>query len=163
MITFSFLDKNEFPCIAPSLFNILADNMEKIAPTGNTRQEDYACWYTSVKEGLQKEQRQMILIKDDESIVGFFQYFTNADTFRAEEIQFAPAYQGKGLFRPLCGFVKQNIRQDLAFADAYANIHNEKSIGILTKMGLKNTGLNKNGRSYHFEGSFADLKKWYET
>ncbi|MBQ6862802.1 MAG: hypothetical protein IJO14_01050 [Clostridia bacterium] len=163
MITFSFLNKNEFHQIAPVIFSILADNMEKIAPTGNTRQEDYACWYTSVKEGLQREERQMILIHDDENLVGFFQYFTNTDTFRMEEIQFAPDYQGVGLFRPLCGFVKQNIRQDLASVDAYANIHNEKSIGILTKMGLKNTGLNKNGRSYHFEGSFADLKKWYET
>ncbi len=163
MITFSFLNKNEFHQIAPVIFSILADNMEKIAPTGNTRQEDYHCWYSSVCEGLKKEERQMILIQDDEKLVGFFQYFTNSDTFRMEEIQFHPDYQGKGLFRPLCGFVKQNIRQDLAFADAYASIHNEKSIGILTKMGLKNTGLNKNGRSFHFKGNFEDLKKWYET
>lgn len=163
MITFSFLNKTEFDCIAPALFNILADNMEKIAPTGNTRQEDFDCWYNSVCEGLKKEERQMILIKDDETIVGFFQYFTNTDTFRMEEIQFHPDYQGIGLFRPLCGFVAQNIRQDLAFADAYASIHNEKSIGILTKMGLQNIGLNKNGRSFHFKGNFEDLKKWYET
>ena len=35
-------------------------------------------------------------------------------------------------------------------------------IGILEKIGLKNTGPNKNGHSYHFKGRFVDLVKWYE-
>ena len=80
-----------------------------------------------------------------------------------EEIQFIPEYQGKGIFRELYGFVLNNIRNDLAFVEAYASINNQKSIGILEKFGLSNMGFNKNGRSYHFKGKFSDLIKWYES
>ena len=80
-----------------------------------------------------------------------------------EEIQFKPEYQGKGIFRKLYGFVLKNIRNDLEFVEAYASVYNQKSIGILENFGLSNEGLNKNGRSYHFKGSFNNLIKWYES
>ena len=76
---------------------ILADNMEKIAPTGNSREDDFNCWYDSVSDGLKREKRQIVLIKDGKNIIGFFQYYTNTDTFMMEEIQFKPEYQGKGV------------------------------------------------------------------
>ena len=80
-----------------------------------------------------------------------------------EEIQFKPSYQGKGIFRNLYGFVFSKIETDLEYVKAYASIQNSKSIGILENLGLTNIGLNKNGRSYHFQGKYADLKKWYEA
>ena len=80
-----------------------------------------------------------------------------------EEIQFKPEYQGKGAFRDLYGFVLSNIKIDIQFVEAYANIKNTKSIAILQKLGLLNIGLNKNGRSYHFKGKFSDLVKWYQS
>ena len=163
MISFEYLNKSDFSAFARQIFDILADNMTMIAPTGNSREEDFVLWSDAVSDGLQREERQMILIKDNETIVGFFQYYTNADTFMMEEIQFRPEYQGKGLFRELYGFVLKNVRNDLEFVEAYASINNKKSIGILEKFGLSNIGLNKNGRSYHFEGRFVDLIKWYES
>lgn len=162
-IKFEYLNKVDFAEAAPVIFNILADNMEKIAPTGNTREEDYECWCKSVRDGLQLDERQIILIKDDDCIIGFFQYYTNADTFMMEEIQFRTEYQGKGIFRQLYAFLVENVRNDLEFVEAYANVNNQKSIGILKKFGLSNIGLNKNGRSYHFKGKYADLIKWYEN
>ena len=137
--------------------------MTVIAPTGNSREYDFKCWYEAVNDGLQREERQIILIKDNDKIIGFFQYFTNADTFMMEEIQFKPEYQGKGVFRELYGFILNNIKNDLEFVEAYANVNNRKSVGILEKLGLSNTGLNKNGHSYHFKGRFVDLIKWYES
>ena len=163
MISFEYLNKPDFSAFARQIFDILADNMTMIAPTGNTREEDYNCWYECVTDGLKRDERQIILIKDNETIVGFFQYYTNADTFMMEEIQFRPEYQGKGVFRKLYGFILKNIRNDFEFVEAYASINNQKSIGILEKFGLLNAGLNKNGRSYHFKGRFADLIKWYES
>ena len=162
MIAFEYLNKLEFPVISIEMFNILADNMTAIAPTGNSREDDYKCWYDAVNSGLQREERQIILIKDNDKIIGFFQYYTNTDTLMMEEIQFKPEYKGKGIFRELYGFVFLNIKAGVKFVEAYANINNVKSIGILEKCGLSNIGLNKNGRSYHFIGKYEDLKKWYE-
>lgn len=162
-IRFEYLNKPDFSTVSNDIFNILADNMEKIAPTGNTREDDYNCWYESVSDGLNRDERQIILIKDNDDIIGFFQYYTNKDTFMMEEIQFKSEYQGKGVFRELYGFVLKNIKNDLEFVEAYANISNGKSIGILEKFGLTNTGLNKNGRSCHFKGNYTDLLKWYHS
>lgn len=161
-ITFEHLNKVQFPEIARQLFDILANNMTVIAPTGNTREEDYVCWLGGVGDGLKREERQLVLIKDENKLIGFFQYYTNADTFMMEEIQLVPEYQGKGVFRKLYGFMLENIRLDLEFVEAYANIHNSKSIAILEKMGLINIGLNKNGNSYHFKGEFSGVVKWCE-
>ncbi len=163
MMSFSYLNKHEFSTISNNIFNILADNMEKIAPTGNTREDDYKCWYESVSDGLNRDERQVILIKDNDNIIGFFQYYTNENTFMMEEIQFKPEYQGKGVFRVLYGFVISHIRDDIEFVEAYANISNSKSIGILENLGLTNIGLNKNGRSYHFKGKYSDLLEWFHS
>lgn len=157
------MDKEAFYSLSNILFDILADNMQVIAPTGNTREEDYKCWYEGVGDGLKRAERQIVLIEDADSIVGFFQYYTNEDTFMMEEIQFKSEYQGKGVLRELYGFILNNIENDLEFVEAYANVNNQKSIGILDKFGLSNIGLNKNGISYHFKGRFVDLIKWYES
>lgn len=162
-ITFTYLNKPDFSTVANEIFNILADNMEKIAPTGNTREEDFKCWYEGVSNGLKRDERQIVLIKDADSIIGFFQYYTNADTFMMEEIQLKPKYHGKNIFRDLYGFLIENIREDIEFVEAYANITNHKSICILEKMGLSRIGMNKNGRCFHFRGIYSDLLKWYNT
>lgn len=157
------LNKLDFPSVCRFLFNILADNMSDIAPTGNTREEDYICWFNAVSNGLQRDERQIILIKDKDVIVGFFQYYTNEEKFMMEEIQFKPEYQGKGILRKLYGFVLGRIRMDIRFVEAYASTSNKKSIDILERFGMQNIGLNKNGRSYHFKGRLTDLKEWYEN
>ena len=162
MINFEYLNKSDISVYAQTIFDILSNNMTKIAPTGNTLEEDFRMWLSAVSSGLQRDERQIILIKDSENVVGFFQYYTNEDTFMMEEIQFKPEYQSKGIFRKLYGFVFKNIRNDLKFVKAYANICNKKSIGILGKLGLDNIGLNKNGHSYHFKGEFNSLVEWYE-
>ncbi len=162
-ISFEYLNKPDFSNVSNDIFNILADNMSVIAPTGNTREVDYNCWYESVSDGLNRDERQIILIKKNDNIIGFFQYYINEDTFMMEEIQFKSEYQGKGVFRALYGFVIPHIRDDIEFVEAYASISNSKSIGILEKLGLTNIGLNQNGRSYHFKGNYADLLKWYHS
>ncbi len=161
-VTFEYLNKADFTAISPVIFGILADNMELIAPTGNSRDEDYKYWYEGVGEGLKRDERQIILIKDNDCIIGFFQYYTNPDTFMMEEIQFKSEYQGRNVFRSLYGFLLLNIRHDIKFVEAYANTANHKSIGILEKLGLSKIGTNKNGNSYHFRGDYSDLIKWYK-
>lgn len=160
-IKFEILRKSDFSSVSSDIFNILADNMTIIAPTGNARDDDYKCWRQSVSDGLKRDERQIILIKFNDSIIGFFQYYVNENTFMMEEIQFKSEYQGKGIFRVLYGFIISQIKENIEFVEAYANISNHKSIGILKKMGLTSIGLNKNGRSCHFKGYYSDLLKWF--
>ena len=160
-LVFEHMENDRFSANAYDIFNILADNMTVIAPTGNTREEDYNCWYGCVSDGLKHNERKIVLIKDNNVIIGFFQYYLNEDTFMMEEIQLMPEYHGKGVFRALYNFVIPHIKDDIKFVEAYASVTNSKSIGILEKFGLINIGLNKNGRSYHFKGYYSDLLKWY--
>lgn len=163
---FSYLNKTKFNEYAPYIFGILADNMTKIAPTGNTREEDYKCWYGAVSEGLSRAERQIILITDSTSneIIGFFQYYVNADTFVMEEIQIVSKHQGKNnIFRNLYGFILDGMKKDVEFVEAYANKSNFKSIGILQRLGLSVIGTNKNGNSFHFKGKYTDLIKGYKS
>lgn len=162
-LTFEYLNKENFSAVSNVLFSILADNMEKIAPTGNTRKEDYKCWYDAVSDGLTHAERQIILINHDGNIIGFFQYYTNSDTFVMEEIQLASEYKGKGAFRKLYGFMIENLNNDIEFVEAYANIANDKSILILEHIGLVKTGMNKNGCSFRFRGKFSDLLRWFNN
>lgn len=162
-ITFEYLDKRNFVSVSTSLFSILADNMEKIAPTGNMRDEDYKFWYEGVYDGLKRHERQIILVKDTDSIIGFFQYYIKTDTLMMEEIQLKSEYQGKNIFRSLYGFLLSNISNDLNSVEAYASITNHKSIGILERLGLSKIGTNRNGRSFHFKGSYSDLEGWFNN
>lgn len=162
MISFEYLNKPEFEKYSQPIFDILADNMTVIAPTGNSRAKDFELWSEAVSGSLERAERQIILIKDNEVLIGFFQYNVNENIFLMEEIQFKPEYHGKGIFRELYSFVFSNLKDGLVYVEAYASVNNKKSIGILEKLGLSNVGLNKNGRSYHFKGSFNDLIKWFE-
>lgn len=57
------------------------------------------------------------------------------------------------------GFLISNIRDEIKFVEAYANIENHKSIVILENLGLYKIGMNKNGHSFHFRGNYSDLIK----
>ncbi len=109
---------------------------------------------------MKQDVRQIVLIKENDNLIGFFQYYTNEDTFMMEEIQLKLNYQGKGIFRKLYGFLISGIGVDCDFVEAYANIANSKSIGILKRLGLEKIGMNKNGSCFHFKGKYSSMFKW---
>ena len=79
-----------------------------------------------------------------------------------EEIQIRKSYQGKyNIFERIYKFVLDNIKDGVCVVEAYADKRNIKSVGILGKLGLTIVGENKNGISYHFRGTYADLLNWY--
>lgn len=161
-VSFTYLSKPDFPHIARDIFDILENNMSRIAPTGLTAEENYRCWYSSVSEGLKKAPRQIVLIQDGGKLIGFFQYYTNSETFMMEEFQLRPEYHGTGIFRALYAFVIPCIPEHPPCIEAYASIRNDRSIGILQKLGLKKQNLNKTGHSWHFKGDYADFLRWYQ-
>lgn len=162
-MTFEYMNKKDFAFLSRQIFDILADNMSQIAPTGNSREEDFECWFSAVGDGLCCDARQIILIKNGTEIIGFFQYYTTEDTLMMEEIQLASQWHGKAnIFRNLYGFLLKNIPCNLKYVKAYANKQNAKSISILKRLGLQIVEENKNGNSYFFAGDFADLLNWHK-
>ncbi len=158
---FSFvpIDRRNARNILPRLFEVLHSNMSVIAPTGNSYMEDEELWVSCIAEALEKSARQLLLVMDGEAVAGFFMYYVNGDLWMMEEIQFAPAYQGSGLFRALYAHLLEILPDSVKYVEAYANKQNQKSIGILTHLGLAVMGENKNGNSYHFRGRYSDLKE----
>lgn len=164
MFDISFLRRDEFEQYAEVLFSILYDNMSRIAPTGNSREEGYLYWFDANKEELKNENRHIIIIvqKETNEIAGFFKYSVQNDVFFMEEIQIRKSYQGKyNIFEKIYRFVLDNMKDGVCVLEAYADKRNIKSIGILGKLGLGIVGENKNGISYHFRGTYADFLNWY--
>ncbi len=162
MIRFEFLLKNDFEKLSKQIFKILSDNMQKIAPTGNSYKDDYKYWNDAVGEAIKKENRNIILIYYDNNLIGFFQYYTNNTIFMMEEVQINANYQHKyGIFRELFNFIFSNLPNNIETVEAYANKQNIKSNSILIKMGLQVVGKNKSGNSFFYQGKFIDLLAWY--
>ena len=157
--TFRPLEKESQGEVLPGLFAILHGNMDAIAPTGKGYEEDESLWCSCIGEALEKEPRRLLVIRDGETVAGFFMYYVNGSLFMMEEIQFSPAYQGSGLFRALYAHLAKILPPEVEFVEAYANKKNEKSQGILARLGLERIGENKNGNSYHFRGRYEALKK----
>ncbi len=155
------LDKFQKDAVLPLLFDILHANMSKIAPTGNSYEEDLAFWLSCVSPALEKEPRRILLLYDGDEIAGFFQYFVNNGLFMMEEIQFRDRYQGTGVFRELYAYLIRIIPRDTEFVEAYANKGNHKSIAVLNHLGLEIVGENKSGISYHFRGRYETILRRY--
>ena len=162
-VSFRYLQKPPSPDILDEIFDILATNMRVIAPTGLTYEEDRAQWLSCVPPALEKEARQILLIYDQNKLIGFFQYYVTADhsTFMMEELQFKEAYRGSGLFGDLYRYLLPRLPADIQAVEAYADKRNQKSLAVLSHLGLTVVGENKNGISYHLRGSYAELKKRY--
>ena len=133
--------------------------MNVIAPTGNSYTEDETLWCSCIAEALEKPARQLLLLQDSETLAGFFMYYVNGELWMMEEIQFASAYQGSGLFRALYAHLMESLPNSVEYVEAYANKQNQKSIGILEHLGLAVTGENHNGNCYHFRGRYRDLRE----
>ncbi len=159
VIEFSFLDKQKAEKYLPDLFAILHSNMSLIAPTYNSYKEDFEIWYPSIIPALQKEQRQIVLMFVDSTLVGYFQYYINIDkcSLMMEEIQIVKAMQGRGIFSAFYKWLVRQLPEDILYVEAYANKKNHKSQAILKHMGLLQSGENKSGNSFYYKGEYANL------
>ena len=163
MLKFILLDKSKFEAVSTAIFGILAENMSAIAPTGSTYEKDYELWFKAVGNGLKNELRQIILINYGDALIGFFQYYVNDGLFMMEEVQIAPQFQGKDVFRKLFGFIFSILPGNIEIVEAYANKQNIKSQDILQRLGLRQIGESKDGNSYRYRGEYASLVDWYST
>lgn len=141
----------------PRMFDILAGNMRIIAPTGDSYEEDRRIWQAEAVPAFE----HVILIFDDDRLVGYFQYRLQDNTLRMDEIQFAKPYQGSGLFKRLYQYLTTIIPQDTQHVAACANKMNQKAQNILEYLGLQRIGENKNGKSFIYNGAYQAILEKY--
>ena len=93
--------------------------------------------------------------------MGYFQYSLRDTVFIMEEIQFHPSIWGSGAFRELYRFLAGIIPENMTTVEAYANKKNLRSQAILEHLGLKISGENKSGRSWHYTGDCREMLNKY--
>ena len=164
MLEFRYMEPGQFERYGREIFSILAENMSQIAPTGNDYETDYRNWRGSMECALQDRERHVVLLLEEDNLIGYFQYAVVGTAFRMEEIQLRSDYQGAGqVFRQLYRFVIPKLPGTCQFVEASARKENLKSNGILTHMGLQLAGENLSGSSNRYRGTMYDLKVWLET
>jgi len=160
---FIYMERKVFGEYAERMFQILSGNMTRIAPTGNSIEEDRKTWIQAMTAQLADPERKVVLIFCDGMLAGYFQYLVRNGVFHMEEIQFDAVYQGTGTFRCLYGFLIGRLVPAPEFVEAFANKQNAKSIGIQRRMGMEVVGENRSGRSWRLRGRYEDLVKWYAS
>ena len=154
---FAYANKMQLESVLPILFEILHANMNQIAPTGNTYEDDYKVWASNICPAMEKPQRQIVLMYSEGTIIGYFQYSIHSEIFMMEEIQINKAYHGTGIFSALYRWLICQLPDNLKTVEAYANKQNFKSQGVLAHLGLMATGESNNGKSYHYKGEYKKL------
>ena len=158
---FKYVNKAQLKDILPRLFEILHANMSRIAPTGNTYEDDYKIWFSNIYPAMEKTQRQIVLMYSEKDIIGYFQYNVNCETFEMEDIQVNKVYHGTGIFSAFYTWLVRQLPGDIKNVEAYADKKNIKSQGVLEHLGLTQIGENKNGKSYHYKGEYKKILDKY--
>ena len=160
-VRFEYLNREEYDKILPDLFQILHSNMSVIAPTNLSYDEDFKIWISNIYPSLQDDFRRTVLINVDGMLIGYFRYSLNLSSLLMEDIQIISEYQGSGVFSLLYKWLVKELPQSIETVEAYANMQNSKSIGVLEHLGLCYVGVNKTGKSFHYKGDYSSLLKKY--
>ena len=159
--SFRKMNRADISVYKRALYDILYQNMSRIAPTGNAYEEDFEIWSKYTVPRWSGGQCAVLLIFSADRLCGYFQYALVNGTFLMEEIQFDASVQGSGLFTELYRYLIRILPPQTQYVEAYANKKNEKAQAILSRLGLKIAGENKNGRSFRFRGDYACLRERY--
>ncbi len=160
-IRFEYAPKTELTELLPQLFEILYSNMKLISPTRNTYTEDYEIWFSNVSPALNKPQRQIALMFDDNRIIGFFQYYVNRSVFMMEEIQIDKVYHGTGVFSAFFRWLLPILPPDIKTVEAFAEKNNLKSQAILTHLSLMIASENTDADFCRYSGKYEQFKRKY--
>ncbi len=157
--TFEYADKAELEAILPRCFRLFYENMRAVAALGDYGAE-FEEWYGEVYPAMKNTPREIILMRDGEKLVGYFQYYAVRGVFMMEEIQIVRAHHGSGLFREFYTWLIGKLPEGIATVRAYSHKDNLKSQGILRHLGLSECG--ESGDLLEYRGEYAVLKEKFE-
>ncbi len=159
---FKILDKSKVDENLPILFDILYENMEKIAPFGKKHENAKAEWLEKVTPAMKSDRRQIVLMYEGDILAGYAQYYTNETVLMIEEIQLKSKYQRTMLLYEFCKFMKAIVSSEITYIEAYADVRNANSQKLMEALDMKI--INDDGKYYHFRGALGTLKirkrKW---
>lgn len=158
---FEYAQKSEMSILLPKLYEILYSNMSLIAPSGNSYEKDFEIWYSNVYPAMMNTPREIVLMYDESTIIGYFQYYVNGGVFMMDEIQIKQEYQGAGVFSSFYSWLVQRLPAAIQSVEAFTSKQNQKSQGILEHLGLDQVGENKNRSCYHYKGDYKKLHDKY--
>lgn len=133
---FSYLNKAEKALWLPRLFDLLHENMERIAPSELPREQEKAQWLSQVGPALEKAPRQIILCFVKGELAGYIQYYIREHMLMVEELQLKGQFQRTALLYGLCKHLLSVLPGDLKTVEAYADKRNLASIRMMEKLGM---------------------------
>ena len=160
-VQFIYMTVEECDDILPQLFHILYSNMCIIAPTNHSYDEDFKIWISNIYPSMRDDFRKIVLIYAEGRLIGYFRYSVISSSLFMEDLQIISEYQGSGIFSSLYKWLVKELPQNIVTVEAYANMQNSKSIGVLEQLGLCYVGVNKTGKSFHYKGDYSSLLKKY--
>lgn len=152
-----------FEAYAQGLFAILADNMSKISPTGNSQEEDFCLWSGVLRQRLSNGECSVVAFLFAGQLAGYFQYSLRQDVLLIEEIEIAPPFRVRhNILGRTIKLLPALAPSNIAYVEAYANKNNSTSTHLLEKAGFENIGANKSGSSYLYRGQYPALAKRFK-
>ena len=159
MASFCFLDKNEKEMWLPNFFDLFYENMQKIAPSESTYDEERERWISTVSEALEKEPRRIIVCSVNGEFAGFLMYYVRKNLLMVEELQIKKKYQMPLLFYQLCKYLGEKLPKEIEYIEAYAHKQNVNSQGIMNVLGMEKIDDSRYPHLIHLRGSFQKAKK----
>ena len=141
----------------PALFAIFHGNMQVFDPWEESR------WCAVIFHALEDPRRVMLVVQENDEIVGFFMYACNGENFLMEEIQLIPRVQGMGLFRAIYAEVLPRLPDTVVRVEAYAHKDNLRSQGILSHLGLSMLGDGADQDIRHWRGDFRTFLQKFNS
>lgn len=156
------LSKKEVLSLLDDMFAIISFNMKSIINTGNTGDEDYKSWKSSMLKELDNNHKKWIGAFENNMLIGYFLYKINDNNVSLDEIQVVKNHQGDGYtFIKLFKYVLKDCDiKDTYMVTTYVNNNNVKSKAIVNKFGFE--VLEKKERGLKYINSFCNLRKKLE-
>lgn len=142
-----FLDKKTEMPMLERLFDLLCENMEAIAPSGLSYEEEKRIWLSQVVPAMEKEPRQILLLTDGNGLMGYCQYYISSGILMVEEVQLRRDCRSSSA---IVSLVRMLLKQagKVTFLEAYADRRNRTSRSLLEKLGMECIG--EDGQFLHY-------------
>lgn len=150
---FYYLDKFKKDYWLPQLFDLLYENMQSIAPSGLSYEQEKAEWLTAVSPALEKAPRKIIMCFVCGELAGYIQYYIREQMLKVEEIQLKKKYHRTFLFYKFCKYLVSVVPDNLKTIEAYADKRNWNSISLMERLGMHPCELESDSPFVHMRGA----------
>ena len=137
MTTYTHMDKTQKDRWLPRLFDLYHNNMNAIAPSGLSYEDERAKWFDAVSPALDKAPRQILLCCSDGELGGYIQYYTRSELLMIEEVQLRADFQRSTVFLSLSRALIRMMPEEIHYVEAYADRRNFRSIDLMQRLGME--------------------------